>query len=50
MAAPVLLLVAASALSRSGALLRPEDFGCVPDGRTLCTAGIRKAFASCPTR
>eukprot|EP01052_Picozoa_sp_SAG31_P046554 SAG31_NODE_8951_length_1358_cov_1.005560_1_plen_255_part_10 len=30
-------------------LLRPEQFdGCVPDGKTLCTTGIRKAIASCP--
>jgi polygalacturonase len=44
-AAPVVsLLMAAAPL-----LLRPETFGCVPDGRTLCTAGIRKAIASCPT-
>ena len=38
-----LLLMAAAPL-----LFRPEDFGCTPDGRTLCTAGIRKAIASCP--
>ena len=37
------LLMAAAPL-----LFRPEDFGCTPDGRTLCTAGIRQAIASCP--
>ena len=26
--------------------LRPEDFGCKPDGVTLCSPGIRKAVAS----
>eukprot|EP01050_Picozoa_sp_SAG11_P043760 SAG11_NODE_20904_length_436_cov_0.732938_1_plen_87_part_10 len=47
----VLMLVASELLTgaiTSGAVLYPEDFGCVPDGRALCTAGIRKAFASCP--
>jgi len=41
---------ATGAATASGAalLFRPEDFGCVPDGVTLCTAGVRKAFASCP--
>ena len=42
------LCVGAASASASSSHFRPEDFGCVPDGRTLCTAGIRKAFASCP--
>jgi polygalacturonase len=40
--------LASSSDSDSSSVFRPEDFGCVPDGRSLCTAGIRKAFASCP--
>jgi polygalacturonase len=43
-----LLLTSALFTAVSSVAFRPEDFGCVPDGRSLCTTGIRKAFASCP--
>ena len=41
------LLLLAQAASEAS-LFRPEDFGCVPDGKKLCTAGIRKALSLCP--
>lgn len=47
MMAAVSVAVTLSTLA-SSEVFRPEDFGCVADGRSLCTAGIRKAFASCP--
>ena len=31
----------------AGATMRPEDYGCVPDGETLCSPAIRKAVRNC---
>ena len=45
----LLLLLRMLARAHATSVFRPEQFdNCVPDGKTLCTAGIRKAIAACP--